>query len=134
MVMDGASSGFVFTGYAGVVGSTLAAMSPSGSITGARTYLFLLLQSKFQEIQTKNVGAAIPHANKDYLQQMSVAVPPKDVLDKFERIAKEISSQVVTLKRENGFLQQSRDLLLPRLISGEFDVSGLDTKSEGDKQ
>jgi type I restriction enzyme S subunit len=130
MVMDGASSGLVFTGYSGVVGSTLAAISPIGPIAGCNNYLFFLLHSKFEEIRGKNVGAAIPHANKDYLQQMAVIVPNREILDEFEHIAVETSKLAVALKKRNQFLRQSRDLLLPKLLSGEVNVGDLDIKVE----
>ena len=52
--------------------------------------------------------------------------PPKSLLDQFTEIVRPIFKQVHILSDQNKNLKQTRDLLLPKLISGEIDVSELE--------
>jgi len=64
----------------------------------------------------------------DYL----LAIPPRGLLDQFSMIAAPMFRQAWTLSEINDRLRQTRDLLLPRLISGELDVSNVTIDAEGD--
>lgn len=64
----------------------------------------------------------------DYL----LAIPPRGLLDQFSMIAAPMFRQAWTLSEINDKLRQTRDILLPRLISGELDVSDIAISSEGD--
>lgn len=52
--------------------------------------------------------------------------PAKSIVAKFEEAAQPISLELANLTMKNVNLRQTRDLLLPKLISGEIDVSELD--------
>jgi hypothetical protein len=67
MVMDGASSGTVFSHQSGVVSSTLAKIECKKEI---KDYLYWFLLSLKDTIKTRNTGSAIPHANKDYISSL----------------------------------------------------------------
>ena len=67
MVMDGASSGTVFSHQSGVVSSTLAKIECKKEIND---YLYWFLLSLKDTIKTRNTGSAIPHANKDYISSL----------------------------------------------------------------
>ncbi len=64
----------------------------------------------------------------DYL----LAIPPRGLLDQFSMIAVPMFRQAWTLSEINDKLRQIRDLLLPRLISGELDVSDIAISTEED--
>ena len=53
------------------------------------------------------------------------AHPTHDVLEKFANLAAPIFRSIHTLSQKNQNLRQTRDMLLPKLISGELDVSEL---------
>lgn len=55
-----------------------------------------------------------------------LAVPPRGMADAFERSMEPLFSQVAVLTDKTEQLRQLRDLLLPRLVSGQIDVSPLD--------
>ena len=67
MVMDGASSGTVFSHQSGVVSSTLAKIECKKEIND---YLYWFLLSLKDTIKTRNTGSAIPHTNKDYISSL----------------------------------------------------------------
>ena len=52
--------------------------------------------------------------------------PPKDVLTAFDEIVKPIFMAILHNTREISRLTALRDTLLPRLMSGEIDVSEVD--------
>ena len=59
------------------------------------------------------------------LKEMRVLVPSKAVLDAAGSVLEPMSDLELTLKKKNAALRVTRDLLLPKLISGELDVSAL---------
>jgi type I restriction enzyme S subunit len=134
MIMDGASSGIAMIGVAGAVGSTLARFRPFDKNALSTFLLLFLLRHKEEEIRTKNVGSAIPHANKDYITSMEVSVPTKHINKDFDGCCRSLFSYILNLSKKNVTLRRTRDLLLPKLIFGELDVSDLDIKTGGHMQ
>ncbi|MDI6783746.1 MAG: restriction endonuclease subunit S [bacterium] len=126
MIMDGASSGIVTIGVSGAVGSTLARLRPFNKNEISPYLLFMLLKDKETEIRSKNVGAAIPHANKEYLNIMQIPVPTDKINKDFESQNSSIFQMILNLNNKNINLRRTRDLLLPKLISGELDVTTID--------
>ena len=53
-------------------------------------------------------------------ERASVLVPSKQVLELFHKKAKLIYEQIAVLERQIKILAEARDLLLPRLMSGEM--------------
>lgn len=63
--------------------------------------------------------------NPKCFHQLVTLQPPQLVLAHFEQAVKESFAQIETLCGLNGQLAQARDLLLPKLMSGQLDVSGI---------
>ena len=61
-----------------------------------------------------------------FLESEQLLVPPPQWQAKFNKIAISIFESIQTLGAKNANLRQTRDLLLPRLITGEIDVENLD--------
>ena len=70
-------------------------------------------------------GAAQPKINQDNLNRIPILSPPQRVLERFDKMIAPIFDNIVALDLKNTNLRQTRDLLLPKLISGEIDVSEL---------
>jgi type I restriction enzyme, S subunit len=62
----------------------------------------------------------------EYIEKVCRIVPPITAQESFQDIVTPIISQIALLGQKNHTLRQTRDLLLPKLISGEVDVSELD--------
>jgi type I restriction enzyme S subunit len=71
-------------------------------------------------------GTKMPRANWDVLLKYPVAIAPDGILSQFNRLIEPLVDLCQSLMWRNRALRDTRDLLLPRLISGEFDVSELD--------
>jgi len=57
-----------------------------------------------------------------------VAVPPRPLSERFTEAVRPMFTSVHALARKSRNLRATRDLLLPRLISGELDVSGIEAR------
>ena len=73
-----------------------------------------------------NANAAQPGINQAGVNGLPVLLPFKESLDMFEETSEPILAELFNLSKKNNLLRQTRDLLLPKLISGEIDVEGLD--------
>ena len=73
----------------------------------------------------------MPRANWDVLVQYPMALPPKPLLGQFNDLVADVVRQIQNMIFRIRNLRQTRDLLLPKLISGEVDVSELDIKTGG---
>ena len=108
-----------------VIGRGLSAIR---SKRGNQAFLFQQLKERFQEEDTMGGGTIFSGIRKDDLLGIPLLSPGESVIDQFEEIVNPIFSQLVNLAMKNINLRQTRDLLLPKLISGELDVSKLDPK------
>jgi len=71
-------------------------------------------------------GTKMPRANWKVLVEYPVLIPPQSILAQFNAIVDNIVTQIQNMIFRNKNLRATRDLLLPRLISGQLDVSELD--------
>ncbi|KKS41295.1 MAG: Type I restriction-modification system specificity subunit [candidate division CPR1 bacterium GW2011_GWA2_42_17] len=62
------------------------------------------------------------HLRRDVVINANVLLPNKDLLIKFENIVLDILKERSILIIENQNLRQTRDLLLPKLVTGEIRV------------
>ncbi len=77
-------------------------------------------------------GTKMPRANWDVLVKYPVVLPSEQMLTYFNNFIHDIVSQIQNLIFHNRNLRRTRDLLLPKLISGELDVEGLAIALDGD--
>ena len=71
-------------------------------------------------------GTVFGSINRDALKSMPVSIPSREVVDKFENIVSPMDAEIRNNYVESCHLQAIRDSLLPRLMSGELDVSDID--------
>ena len=64
----------------------------------------------------------MPRADWKYLQSTDVLVPSDFLLEQFSEQVNMVIGQLEVLARYNKSLVQARDLLLPKLMSGELAV------------
>ncbi|HBN74720.1 MAG TPA: restriction endonuclease subunit S [Planctomycetaceae bacterium] len=71
-------------------------------------------------------GSAYPAVNAKDFENAELIIPTESMIDKFHDSAGEMLILAHQLLRKNINLRKSRDLLLPKLISGKIDVEDLD--------
>jgi len=89
-----------------------------------QAYLFFWLDQPdmTQAIRNLNTNAAQPGLNQTGVKGLLVVVPPKLLLDEFDKHAGPVLSQIFNLAKKNANLRRTRDLLLPKLISGQLTI------------
>ena len=68
----------------------------------------------------------MPRGDKQQIMTYSVVLPSKEELEEFNAIAFPVLEQLNSNKTENKRLSALRDALLPKLMSGEIDISAID--------
>ena len=86
----------------------------------------LYLLFSLTNVQSIVTGAVQPKISQGNLNKVSVVIPSEAELSAFNSIVQPIFAQIRNLRAENDRLAATRDTLLPRLMSGELDVSSLD--------
>jgi type I restriction enzyme S subunit len=66
------------------------------------------------------VGATMPNLNTSILSAVPLLVPPEPLMQAFERMAGPLRRQQIANSLENDSLAETRDALLPQLLSGEL--------------
>ncbi|EKO3632800.1 restriction endonuclease subunit S [Vibrio cholerae] len=67
-------------------------------------------------------GAAYPAVTARVFEESSILVPTKNLVEQYERQVQDTYTQINILRTQNIKLAQARDLLLPKLMSGELAV------------
>ena len=76
-------------------------------------------------------GSAQPFVSINDARAVAVLVPPDELRARFEQIVRRPLDLVQNFDSQNVVLREARNLLLPRLVSGELDVSELGLDPEG---
>ena len=85
-------------------------------------YLFFSLTN----IKSIVTGAVQQKVSQQNLKKVPAIIPSKEALSAFDDLIQPIFAQIRNLRDENAHLADLRDTLLPRLMSGELDVSDID--------
>jgi type I restriction enzyme S subunit len=81
-------------------------------------FAYFLLQGL--NLASLNVGASVPSLDRNTVHPLPIIVPDAKTLAKFDETVTPIFQQIDTLERQIKQLKSARDLLLPRLISGQL--------------
>ncbi|MEI8651045.1 hypothetical protein P4S73_29260 [Paraglaciecola sp. Hal342] len=74
------------------------------------------------KLEGYNGGAAVPTLNRNDVHKVDVLCPAENLMNEFELQVENIFKQIDKLKEFNEKLAQARDVLLPKLMSGELTV------------
>jgi len=85
-------------------------------------YQNLRNQEQTGKLATLFTGATIKHLPREKLAKVTVVVPPAQLLDLFLSYTRPIENQLRLLEAANKHSAEARDILLPRLMSGEIEV------------
>jgi type I restriction enzyme S subunit len=88
--------------------------------------LYYWLHENVENFISFGTGATFKEITKGVFKKIEIIVPPRELLTEFEKTVTPINQQVLICQRKIINLRKTRDLLLPKLISGEIDVEKLD--------
>ena len=89
-------------------------------------YIYYSISNAIASIANRAMGGAQQHINKGIVQETLVLKPSRSVLSAFCDVSQVFLEEIVSLLRCQTILRETRDLLIPRLISGEIDVTDRD--------
>ena len=80
---------------------------------------------KAKDLASMNAGSAVPSMTTDILNAMEVVIPSASALEEFESLVAPMYEALEANDVQSKALSQMRDTLLPKLMSGEIDVSDI---------
>lgn len=97
------------------------------------TYLIQYLLSSHMESETlkkKDAGTIMDSLNVKGIIRLAVPIAPTVIMEQFDQLVLPIRKMLEVLVSKNANLRATRDLLLPKLVSGQLDVSTLPEPEE----
>ena len=91
-------------------------------------YLHLLNiydNGEIEKYQTQSTGI-INFKFTFFIENEKILIPTQDIINKFKNVIVPIYNEIFLLGNKNQILKQTRDILLPRLISGEINVENME--------
>lgn len=89
-------------------------------------YCTLKMDDVYSEVIGRGQGSAQPNISGNDVMTIPCVIPTEEEIDAFNLFAEPIFTSIVKNQNENEQLAYLRDSLLPKLMSGELDVSGLE--------
>ena len=89
-------------------------------------YLILSQDSFFEYVMAGAKGSKMPRGDKQQIMTYPVVLPSEEELAGFNTIASPLLEQIYSNRAENKRLSILRDNLLPKLMSGEINVSAVE--------
>ena len=102
-----------------IIGRGLASLNHKDEL---QSLLFYMLKSRFYKDNLIGNGAIYASITKDDLYSQAFLIPDNKLSYEFNTITKEIDQHIENADRQINLLQQARDVLLPKLMSGEIEV------------
>lgn len=88
-------------------------------------FIYPFIKSRIQELISHQTGGAQQHINKQNVEGLPVFVPSTDTMEQYVSIVEGLYAAIANNCFENERLVSLRDSLLPRLMSGDLDVSAI---------
>jgi type I restriction enzyme S subunit len=92
----------------------------------SQVFLFFALSELREHFNRISQGAAQQNISKEKVARTQILLPPSQLMFNFNVRAIPLFDQIRTMKQQMGNLRQTRDLLLPHLLSGQIDLKSLE--------
>lgn len=115
---------FIWTSGPALLNQHLFKVTPADGIE--QSWLYLTLREHIGEFRARSQGTTMKHIKRAALSEVAVPVPPVELRRHFDARVRPIFDQVLVTSELQAPLTAMRDLLLPKLVTGEIDVSHLD--------
>lgn len=120
MSSSGANAGYIAVHYSDIWAADCSYIEEAS--TPCIYYVYELLNNIRSIINNFQRGAAQPHVYPKDINRIKMIIPSEDIRKKANEKIGVIHRQIDNLQRQNSLLARQRDLLLPRLMSGKFEV------------
>lgn len=86
----------------------------------SKEFLYLLFKEKRNELLSQGNGSVFLNLKTEIVKSLKIAICSKNTLEKFDDIIMPIFKKILELSLETDRLTKLRDILLPKLMSGEI--------------
>jgi type I restriction enzyme S subunit len=114
---------YLWMGGEGLLNQHLFTVLPADGISLA--FCFHALKEAMPRFRALSLGATMHHIKRSALDQVFTVVAPMTTRKRFDVLVEPIHKQLITLTNYITNLRRTRDLLLPRLLSGQIDVEAM---------
>lgn len=91
-----------------------------------KAFVLYTIKPLLNKIEQTQVATTVIHIGKKDFDAFEIVLPDETTLDSFDSITAPMIEQIVNNRLQNKRLAVLRDTLLPKLMSGELDVSDVD--------
>ena len=93
-------------------------------------FLFHWMKENVPTFQRMASGATFKEISRGVFKTIEFQQPPRELTSRFNKSVAPMAQQILTLQRQTANLRRTRDLLLPRLLSGQIEIAGIDEGKE----
>lgn len=111
-----------------IISMDVVKMNPKNELDKSWLFGFLNYSSFGVKMKEFANGVNVLHLKSDPMGEYQFVMPNQKTIEAYSQIVSGIYQEIDDLQLKNMNLAATRDLLLPKLISGEIDVSGLDIR------
>ena len=90
-----------------------------------RMFILFNLKNRLEEIDGLATGSTFKELSRRVFRAMNITLPPEELRQSFSSFVQPLFEQMRTIAQQNQKLTQARDELLPRLMSGQLNVTKL---------
>ena len=116
---SGANAGFMRLYYQDVWASDCSFLDSSNENL---LWIYCFLNNNRKVLRHAQTGAVQPHVKPADINSIIVCIPPHELISKFQTAVSPLFQSIGLHQKETKRLQETRDALLPKLMSGEIDV------------
>ena len=111
--------------YSGVTNTSVLVLRPRSESFRALVAIIASDSDTIRWAEKQSTGTKMPVINWGIFQGMAAPIPSRAVAQAFEEVAGPMLDEIGVLATQVQTLRRTRDLLLPRLLSGQIDVEAL---------
>ena len=110
------------------IGRGVAAVRHKSGATSFTYHSMANLYPDFARFEAE--GTVFGSINKDSFEKLRFVIPPDEIIAAYERQAGPLDEQIRALENQSRALATLRDTLLPKLLSGELSVAGVESAGD----
>ena len=118
--MDGEFNPTIWFGADALVNQRICKIEPKDFVSNF--FLYFTLLPIMRRIEHGSTGSTVIHLGKTDIDAIKVCEPSQKILAEYKSMVEPMLRQMVSLNIQTRILQEARDALLPRLISGELQI------------
>lgn len=120
--MDAEFVPHIWKGNTGLLNQRVCKLMPQQTSI-SNLFVLYLMKPELEFVQSYKTGTTVSHLGKADIDKFVVLLPPLEVVDECSKLLDSILQRIKNISAESRTLSLLRDTLLPRLMSGEIEVS-----------